>query len=155
MHKFILEKVFWPLLSLILASVGYAEDMLVIVCPEIKWIGQRVGFETDGATYNEENAMSLKETVFIFDDLPPVKGGRVFSMYGKGDNPKVDEGKVTYVYLGDSPYVIVETQPYDIQEIYSFDLTTGRAILTNTKMRFGFYKDVYTAQCEINLLPSN
>lgn len=128
-------------------EIVQAKDVLVVSCQPSEWVGQRVGFYYDGSEYNEENAMSMKATAFAFQE-PILKSSRVLIRYGEDD---YYDGEVRYFYSKSSSgmYVIVETQPRNLQEVYSIDLITGNTILTNTKMLFGFYKDVYTNTCDV------
>ena len=91
----------------------------------------------------------MKKTLFVFDTLPPKPGDRVFARHGE-DN--LYEGEVRYLYQGSDPYVTIETKPYDLLEIYSIDLMTGNTIFTVTKQSFGFYKDVFTGQCDVRII---
>ena len=123
-----------------------AADTISILCEAGKWTGQRIGFLEDGQIENNGNGQYMKETLFILDSLPPKKGDRVRSSYGADFKY---EGEVRYYYSGEKPYIIIETQPYQIQENYTIDLVTGDAILTITKRMWGFYKDNFIGKCFI------
>ena len=123
-----------------------AADTIGIFCEAGKWTGQRVGFLEDGQIENDGNSQYMEKTSFILDSLPPKKGDKVRSSYGADFTY---EGEVRYYYSGEKPYIIIETQPYQIQEIYTIDLVTGNAILTITKRMWGFYKDNFTGKCLI------
>jgi hypothetical protein len=139
------------LIAFSLSALTTAETKLIAQCPEVEWLGQRVGFDNQGRLENDTNGIRLKETLFLFESFPPERGNRVFIRYdGGGVNENTYVGNVTYVY--GLSYVIIETQPHDLQEVYSIDLTSGNTILTNTKMAGGFFKDVFTTQCEVGLI---
>jgi len=149
--KIIMKKT-WALINSFLclvASPAFSADQLVVLCDAQQWTGQRIGFQANGKVENDENFQSMKETLFVFDTFPPKPGDRVFARFGE-DN--LYEGEVRYLYQGSEPYITIETKPYDLLEIYSIDLMTGNTIFTVTKQSFGFYKDVFTGQCDVRII---
>ena len=135
------------------ANPAFCADQLVIFCDEAEWTGQRVGFRDGGELENDGNFQNMEETLFIFDTFPPQVGDRVFARYGEDH---LYQGEVRYIYGGSKPYITIETKPFDILEVYSIDLMTGNTILTVTKQMFGFYKDVFMGQCQVQIVdPEN
>ena len=136
-------------ISCFCASPVFPAGPLVILCEAEQWTGQRVGFRDDGELENVQNFQNLKETLFVLDEYPPQVGDTVHVKYGEDH---VYQGEVRYIYRGSKPYLTIESQPVDLLQVHSIDLMTGNAILTITKQLFGFYKDVFTGQCEVRLV---
>ena len=124
----------------------YAVQELVVMCPAYEWQGQRVGFNDDASIENDKNGMFLKETVFMLGEQPLEVGATVPVMYGGDD---LYYGKLRYVHnKGGLKYVIIETKPKDLLQVYAVDFHTGGTILTVTSQLFGFYVDTYTNTCK-------
>lgn len=126
-----------------------AADKIVVFCPATKWVGQRVGFQINNQIENDANFQPMKDHLFVIDGSDMKVGGQVFVRYGENKNYF---GEIRYYYSGFDPYVIIETKPHDLQEVYSIDLRTGNTIFTVTKQFLGFYKDVFTSTCQVEHL---